>query len=202
MGKLRGKAYTEYWRTRMALGPEEASLNGRGADRQGEDIWRMLSPALEGLHPRSVLDFGCGWGRMLRKLHRLWPGVSMYGVDLCQEALDNMAQDRHWFDCGKPALSQAIPDDQEPVDLIFCCMVIQHITDNEILQQAADQIYQALRRNGHLVLFENVASPQTEHVRDMAAEDYMQLWPRLVWQEAGRMVLGVQEHALLIGRRP
>jgi trans-aconitate methyltransferase len=202
MGKLQGKGYLEYWRTRMAIGPNEASLNGRDADRQGEEIWRMLSLGLEDLRPRSVLDFGCGWGRMLRKLHRLWPGAEMCGIDLCQEALDDIAQDRNWFECGKPALYQAIPDDQAPVELILCCMVIQHITDEGILQETADQIYRTLKRRGHLVLFENVASPRADHVRDMTADDYMQLWPRLAWREEGRLVLGVQEHVLLIGRKP
>ncbi len=195
MGKLAGQAYIDYWRTRMARGPEEASFDGRDADRQGEAIWEFIEPCIKRLRPDTILDFGCGYGRMMRRLRALWPAAELHGVDLCQEALSSIQQD--WRDSEQPKLSTSIPD-RLSVDLIFDCMALQHITD-EITFENAVMDFHRLNLGGVLVLFENISQPRAEHVRDMNAGSYMDLWPGLTWTNTGILRLKGQAHALMIG---
>ncbi len=93
MNKLHGHAYLDYWQKRMALGPEQAGFDGRKADRQGVDIWSFMSDWLKRMDPKSVLDFGCGYGRMMRRLHSLWPKAKIQGDDICKAAVDSIAHE-------------------------------------------------------------------------------------------------------------
>lgn len=199
MPKLAGKQYIDYWRTRIARGPDQVSFNGQHADRQGQDIWQFVSGRLEGLRPGSVLEFGCGYGRMLRRLHALWPAATLYGVDICPAALDSIAQDKNWRECGKPKLSDSIPETR--FDLIFDCLALQHVTDDSVFHNLTSKFYTRLNHGGHLVLFENIAFPCAKHVRDMGAPDYMRIWPDLEWTDCGVLMLGFQNHALMIGAK-
>jgi trans-aconitate methyltransferase len=195
MGKLAGAAYLDYWRTRMARGPQEVSFNGRDEERQGEAIWEFVEPYIKSLRPNSILDFGCGYGRMMRRLRALWTNAEIYGVDLCQEALSSIQQ--NWRDKNPPKLSTSIPD-RLSFDLIFDCMALQHITDEIAFENAVIDFYR-LEIGGVLALFENVAQPKADHVRDMSMVDYMNLWPGMTWTAAGILRLNGQAHSLIIG---
>lgn len=198
--KLSGDQYLSYWRKRMAIGPDEASFNGNGADHQGEVIWSFIVDRLTGMKPQSLLDFGCGYGRMLRKLHTQWPKTKLYGVDLCQVALDHTAHDKNWFECGKPKLARTIPKGLT-VDLVFDCLALQHVTDESIFLETVESFRALLTKRGRIVLFENVSRPGAEHVRDMSTDDFMGLWPELKWMNCGTIDLGHQGHALMIGSK-
>jgi SAM-dependent methyltransferase len=195
MGKLSGQAYQNYWSERIARGPEEVSFDGRGADRQGNEIWEFIEPCINSFRPDSVLDFGCGYGRMMNKLRDLWPAARIYGVDLCRKALDFIQQ--NWSAGAPPELSTSIPD-QLTVDLIFDCMALQHVTDEAAFEGAVMNIYR-LQPGGALVLFENVSKPKADHVRDMSIDDYLALWPGLNWKTISILRLQGQAHALMIG---
>jgi SAM-dependent methyltransferase len=200
MAKLTGDRYLDYWRARMAKGPDQAGFDGRDADRQGDDIWKFIKPWISRMDPGSVLDFGCGYGRFLRKMHSLWPKAKLHGVDLCPEAIEHIARDSNWFDCGKPKLSTSIPA-RLKVDLVFDCLALQHVTDDGMLKKTVADFGRILKPGGRFVLFENIASPGADHVRDMTAAEYMALWPEPQWLDCGMLMLGSQEHALLIGRK-
>ncbi len=200
MTKLTGKNYLNYWRTRMAKGPDQAGFDGRNADHQGDVIWKFIKPWISDLSPRSVLDFGCGYGRFLRRMCALWPSAQFHGVDLSTEAIEYIERDCNGFDCGKPKLSTFVPASIK-VDLIFDCLCLQHITDEDILRKTVSDLAKVLKPGGHLVLFENIACPGADHVRDMIAADYMNLWPELHWSDCGVLFLGFQGHALLVGQK-
>lgn len=198
MAKLTGTAYLDYWRTRMAKGADQASFNGRDADLQGEQIWAFIGPKLSELKPRSVLDFGCGYGRMLKRIAGIWPEANLHGVDLCSEALESLSRD--WPAAKPPKLSTSIPA-RLRVDLIFSCLALQHVTDDALLADIVNRFWAALNPSGVLVLFENVSCPGADHVRDSSAQDYELLWPDLKWTQMGTLVLGFQGHALMAGRK-
>lgn len=192
--KLAGAAYVDYWQTRIAKGSDQVSFNGVGADKQGDEIWEFIQSHIADLRPRSILDFGCGYGRMMRRMHALWPNAKLHGVDLCREALDSVT------DCGKPKLYTRIPKGLR-VDLVFDCLALQHITDDTVFIEVVESFRALLTNSGRLVLFDNVSQPGASHVRDMSAKDYMDLWPELQWQDCGVLTLGLQAHALMIGAK-
>lgn len=55
-------------------GAEGAALLARAADRLGRE-------------PARILDFGCGYGRVLRHLGRRWTGAEVVAADLDEEAV-------------------------------------------------------------------------------------------------------------------
>lgn len=199
MHKLTGLEYLDYWRTRMARGADQAGFNGQDADRQGHDIWKFISPWLQELHPRSAMEFGCGHGRILRRLRGLWPETTLYGVDICAEAVDAIA--RTWELPGLPQLSTEIPT-QIQVNVIVDCLALQHVTDSDVRDDIAERLDAVLAPGGAIVLFENVAHPGAEHMWDASVRDYEGLWPQFQWSHGcGVLVLGYQCHALMIGRK-
>lgn len=198
--KLTGQAYIDYWRRRMAKGPDEAGFNGRDAVAQGDAIWEFIRPHIAGFSPRSVFEFGCGYGRMLRKLYSLWQTAAFSGADLSGTALGATLET--WPDPAFPPLLCVGSSLPGPVDLIFTCLALQHVTDDEMFSGVVEDFRKNLRPGGHLVLFENVCKHGADHLRDMSSQSYMDLWPELEWIKYDQLlILNLQVHALLIGRK-
>src|SRR5215469_2937967 len=60
----------------------------------------VLRQAESRFKPASVLDIGCGSGRLLRKVHASWPEAQLAGVDPAQGMLEVARQlsFHHWHD--------------------------------------------------------------------------------------------------------
>jgi SAM-dependent methyltransferase len=138
--KLTGKTYVDYWRTRMGAGAEQAAHGGKAVEEQGDFYFAQMLPFLPEAADQ-ILEFGSGYGRMLKRLRTRFPGAFLIGVDL-----------------------------------VITCTVLQHITDDDLLDAAALSLVRALRPGGAMVLLENVESPGAVHVRDMEVADYMRLF--------------------------
>jgi len=198
--KLTGQAYIDHWKTRIARGPHEA-----GTIENGNDTWQFITQRLPpSIAPKSALEFGCAYGRMLRHLREQWPEADLYGVDLCRGALDHLAKNWH-LPGGPPRLfNQNVPPTGIEVDLIFTCTVLQHVTDRENLQAIADGFRAILNPNGYLILFENVNWGKGQggsHMNELTADEYMNLWPELQWRDCGALYHRQEAHELLIGKR-
>ena len=51
-------------------------------------VLRIAAEGLDGRAPASVLDIGCGTGRLLRRASARWPGAAIIGVDPAQGMID------------------------------------------------------------------------------------------------------------------
>ena len=195
MDKLTGTEYYEFWARRMARGPMEA-----GTEEAAEATWEFAYPYLSKLRPASIIEFGCGYGRMLRRLVGTWPKAKVLGIELCQAAADatrtrfeHNRRVRIMNATGVPAGCQA--------QLIMTCTVLQHVTDDDALGGIVAQIDAALQPGGTLVLFENIHGTGARHMRDEGSEAYMARWPRLKWQVPRWLELHGQLHSLMIGEK-
>jgi SAM-dependent methyltransferase len=199
MKKLTGIEYVDHWRKRMSRGPLEA-----GTVENGNDTWAFIEPFLpEYFEPKTILEYGCAYGRMMRHLNMCWPDAQLYGVDLSREALDHLIQ--HWPYLPPPNLfNQNIPPTDIKVDLIFTCTVLQHVTDDAVLKAIVKGFRKILNPGGLMILFENinwVPGQAGAHMREFSASDYMALWPELAWTLSGEFVHQNERHALLIGKK-
>lgn len=101
-----------------------------------EHYFRVASDALgavlHALHgsdipvPRRILDFGCGYGRVLRTLRAAFPAAELIACDLDPAAVDNCVRA---FDA-RGMLASTDPDLIEQVgdvDLIWCGSVLTHL---------------------------------------------------------------------------
>lgn len=204
--KLEGEAYLNYWKERIARGPEQVGFGGSTLDEveaQGDLYWSMIRRALSGVKGTSdwkhILEFGSGWGRMLKRARKVWPEANLYGVDLCPTAVKES-----WVD-SKTTLhvGTELPAPLfDKMDLAFTCTVLQHVTDPGKMIEACVSLYQSLRQGGTLVLFENVEPVKAEHVLGVPAQVYMDQFPSIEWQEEFPIVKYKDErHAVMVGRK-
>lgn len=200
--KLAGDQYRQYWKKRIAEGPENVAWAGMTqgqAEAQAEDIFSFVRPRLLELSaPKRVMEFGCGYGRMLRRLRALWSRSHLFGIDISPEAISNCYRDPRVYTRN----AEVPPDEWRNFDIVFTCTVLQHITDEGVFRRAVNGLHRAVKPKGYLALFENVSSPGASHVRDAAVEDYLRAVPgRVQWQAPILHHIRGQAHALMIGQK-
>jgi len=79
--------------------------------------------------PRTILDFGCGWGRVLRALRAAFPGAQLAACDLLREATDF---------CANAFGAEPIPSTEDAsqiritqkFDLIWCGTLLTNVNAN------------------------------------------------------------------------
>ncbi len=138
----------------------EAMLN-QGIRLSGESMLFFLEGRLKLLRERTrnwapmsrILDFGCGLGHASKRLHELFPGAEVTGVDTSVKALD-AARERN----GEPGIHfrtlRDLESDTTHYDLCYVNGVFHHIPPAD-RPGALALIHGRLRRNGALALFEN-----------------------------------------------
>lgn len=108
----------------------------------------VLHQAASRFKPASVLDIGCGSGRLLRKVHDYWPQAQLSGVDPAQGMLEVARQftpeARFYLGSG-----EALPLEDASVDLALSTISFHHWQD-----QAAGvrEVARVLRPGGYFLL--------------------------------------------------
>ena len=108
----------------------------------------VLHQAASRFKPASVLDIGCGSGRLLRKAHDYWPEAHLSGVDPAQKMLDVARQltpeARFYMGSG-----EALSLEDASVDLALSTISFHHWHD-----QAAGvrEVARVLRPGGSFLL--------------------------------------------------
>jgi 2-polyprenyl-3-methyl-5-hydroxy-6-metoxy-1,4-benzoquinol methylase len=77
----------------------------------------------------SILDYGCGWGRLIRLLYKFAPIENIYGVDPWDESIEECQQ--HNLKAHL-ALSDWVPNSlpfEKQFDLIFAFSVFSHLSE-------------------------------------------------------------------------
>lgn len=98
-----------------------------------------------------VLDFGCGWGRLLRLMNKYVPSCKLYGVDPWDESL---ALCRHSGIRAQLARSDYLPRSlpfDDKFDLVFAFSVFTHLSERA-MAHALEAIRDRTAAGGVLVL--------------------------------------------------
>jgi SAM-dependent methyltransferase len=141
--------------------PDESiqlQANGLSGDRALHDgflVYRLVKTVFEALSGdlqtcRAILDFGCGWGRVIRFFLRDLEADKVWGVDHYDKAIETCRQTNRWhtFRHIKPFP----PTDfaSSTFDLIFAYSVFSHLS--EPAQRAwVDEFARLLRPGGVVV---------------------------------------------------
>jgi ubiquinone/menaquinone biosynthesis C-methylase UbiE len=101
-----------------------------------------------GIRPESILDIGCGTGRLLRKAHLRWPAAHLIGVDpaegMVKEARRLTTEAQFYV-----SLAESLPLQDGSVDLVLSTTSFHHWQDQP---QAVRQVARVLRPAGYFVL--------------------------------------------------
>ncbi len=87
-------------------------------------IHRDTRRILKKVMPKSILDIGCGDGRLLRSLGIHFPEAACLGIDISQEAIDHAKAEKNIRFCCQKTFIQA--------DVIMATLVLHHLDDDEI----------------------------------------------------------------------
>ncbi len=98
--------------------------------------------------PASVLDVGCGTGRLLRAAAARWPDARLIGVDPAQGMVDIAVALTPGATIHR-ALAQSLPLPDASVDLVFSTMSFHHWRDHV---GGVREIARVLRPGGHFIL--------------------------------------------------
>ena len=131
---------------------ERRSATYEGSARQGLFFDRVQKTVLDlvqnGDKVASILDVGCGTGRLLRKAQERWSKVRLFGVDPAEGMIEKARQllPEARFYVGR-AESLPLPDDS--VDVVLSTSSFHHWVD-----QAAGvrEIARVLREDGRVIL--------------------------------------------------
>jgi 2-polyprenyl-3-methyl-5-hydroxy-6-metoxy-1,4-benzoquinol methylase len=98
---------------------------------------------------KSILDFGCGCGRVLRRWHDL--GARVYGSDLSGPAIEWCRAHLPLVEVGVNALKPPLPYREGSFDLVYALSVLTHLPV-EMQLAWRDELGRVLRPGGHLLV--------------------------------------------------
>ncbi len=107
-----------------------------------------------------VLDFGCGWGRMLRFFLRDTDPTNLWGVDPSRRLIEVCRQTNQRCQFVQSRLNPPSPFDDEYFDLVYSYSVFSHLSEGAH-RMWLDEIRRILRPGGVLV----ATTWQREHIQ-------------------------------------
>lgn len=118
--------------------------------RAGKSVANTIRVALElaGLSPKSILDYGCGHGRVLRWFQSFWPNANLTAADVTTDQIEFCAETfgANPFLIDKPFAAVGLPSG---FDLIWLGSVFTHM-DNAGWRDLVDSLIKHVRPNGML----------------------------------------------------
>jgi ubiquinone/menaquinone biosynthesis C-methylase UbiE len=172
---------TRYWRKRAKQHGQRSVFNLRHPEEELETVTQMqkdiLFPILRQKllgDERLVLDFGCGPGRFTHDLAQILQGKAI-GVDPIKTLLDLAPQ---YPDVEYKVMKEAdIPIETNSIDIVWICIVLGGITNENLLQKSIAEIDRGLKKNGLVFLVENTSDqPDQPHWQYRSVEMYQRLF--------------------------
>jgi len=98
--------------------------------------------------PRTILDVGCGTGRLLRGAANRWPQAQLFGVDPAEEMISE-AKRLNSNATFKLSTAETLPFSDQSFDLVVSSLSFHHWADQV---KALHEIARVLRIGGHFYL--------------------------------------------------
>jgi SAM-dependent methyltransferase len=120
------------------------------------------------LETATVLDYGCGWGRLLRLMYRFCPPERIYGLDASEEALEICRATRLLGNLARcDYVPRALPFEGVTFDLVYAFSVFTHLSE-----RTAGAVLAAVRRR---------IRPDGLFVVTVRPVEYWSVHPRYLW---------------------
>ena len=114
----------------------DTDKNGKHA----RNLYQYIIDSLSTLHFSEILDVGCGTGEILYSISKLYPTVSLHGIDISQAML-KQAEGKKIKNL-RLYLGDAehLPFQNDKFDLLICTDIVIHIVGNISEQLAMNLI--------------------------------------------------------------
>lgn len=147
------------WDLRSSRPGLHAVLTTRWSEGECEKVNRLQQVAILNVLPlvigKTVLDFGCGIGRMLGCL--IERGATTYGVDISEGMLARASQayPAAILSHIQPATPLPFPD--ETFDVVLASWVMQHIIDDELFARTLQDVARTVKVAGSIVFVDGIS---------------------------------------------
>lgn len=176
-----GLSDMEYWEKRSKQYGKRSVLNISHTEEEFESVTQLqkreifphLKDSLKG-DEKLILDFGCGPGRFTKDLAEIIKGKSI-GVEPISHfiKLANEEDNTEY----KVMQEGIIPMEDNSVDIIWVCLVIGGITEENVLSQTILEMRRVLKKDGMIFLIENTSDkPSGAHWKFKTVENYQSLF--------------------------
>ncbi len=103
----------------------------------------------------SILDVGCGTGKMLEAIRNKFPNLTLHGIDL-SESMISFAKQNYLNSSFSVGSAENLPFEKEKFDILTNSISFHHYTNPE---QAIREAYRVLKPTGQFLLMD--ISPNT-----------------------------------------
>ena len=140
--------YDRHWMQRVLFGPIQRTVLQLAAEQVNR--------------PGSILDVGCGTGKLLRSASAAFPGPRLFGVDAAAEMV-KIAQtsDPAGAISFQQGTAEGLPFPDAQFDLVFSTMTFHHWQDQA---RGIAEVRRVLTEDGRWLLADFVASGWMRHV--------------------------------------
>ena len=137
--------------------------------------------------PRSIIDVGCGTGRLLRAALGRWPEAQLYGVDTSQQMLSEAKRlsPRATFQL---AAAESLPFPDQTADVVLTSLSFHHWADQV---RSLQEIARVLRPGGLFCLADHTLSLFRERARSRKQIQALVNGAGLAVRVQQRVVLGL-----------
>jgi ubiquinone/menaquinone biosynthesis C-methylase UbiE len=143
--------YDQHWMQRFIFGPIQRAVLQLAEDEVGR--------------PGTILDVGCGTGRLLRSASQRFPGAKLVGVDaaieMVKQAQSSTPNGTIQF---QQATAEALPFPDSSFELVFSTMTFHHWQNQG---RGAAEVKRVLTPDGRWLVAEFVPSGFMKRVRSL-----------------------------------
>jgi ubiquinone/menaquinone biosynthesis C-methylase UbiE len=168
-----------YWEQRHKKYGVRSILNLGHTEEEVDAVTRMqkaklfplLAKQLNG-HEKMILDFGCGPGRFTADLAEMIQGRAV-GVDPSEYLLSLTPENSHVE--YRRMEEGVIPLEDASADVVWICLVLSIIIDEQVLRQTLGEFDRVLKADGLLFLVANTAEREDmAHIKFRSVSEYQE----------------------------
>lgn len=163
-GEVRFAEHRAFWEKTVAQrGDGYVGRNGESHKLQQKRIEDLLRSRLNpNMLYQDMIDFGCGWGRFIP----FWAQFAghVWAVDMLPDLLRRAKQQAPTVSTVCSQWPFQIPMKKPRIDLLWACLVFQHIVDDEIFVGTLTELSRVLQPGARVLIIDN-AVDQAPHVK-------------------------------------
>jgi ubiquinone/menaquinone biosynthesis C-methylase UbiE len=115
----------------------------------------------------NALDFGCGWGRFIPFFAQFCGHI--WAVDLLKDMVKKAAEQAPCVTAVQSKYPFKLPGKGARFDLLWGCLVFQHMTDDDIFNVSTKEISRVLKPGARVLVIDN-AVDKAYHVKPRGVE--------------------------------
>jgi ubiquinone/menaquinone biosynthesis C-methylase UbiE len=127
---------------------DQSWMQSRFFDKVHQQVLQVVAETAEHKPPVTILDIGCGTGKLLHSAQALWPHSSLVGVDAA-EGMIEVARRRLPDDTFYNSVAEHLPLPDASVDVAISTISFHHWQDQE---QGLREVARVLQPGGYFFL--------------------------------------------------